>query len=98
MHCSCIKNSIKVVTRLEYSVVVCHVVLLYSVDWTRLGISFIFLTENQLLTKLLSSVVYTQFSKYPQGHLAQVVRNATISPYYSFFRTVSGSIPMQVIQ
>ena len=31
---------------LEYSDVVCHVVLLYSVDWTKACISFIFLTVN----------------------------------------------------
>ena len=29
---------------LEYSDVICHVVLLYSVDWTKACISFIFLT------------------------------------------------------
>ena len=35
-----------VVTRLEYSDVTCHVVLLYSVNWTKIGISFIFPTVN----------------------------------------------------
>ena len=33
-------------TWLEYSDVVCHVVLLHSVDWTKACISFIFLTVN----------------------------------------------------
>ena len=31
---------------LEYSDVVCHVVLLYSVDWSKACISFIFLMVN----------------------------------------------------
>ena len=56
-----------VVTRLEYSDVTCQIVLFYSVDWTKAGISFIFpmvnlfrnytLTERGLygLIKLLSS-------------------------------------------
>ena len=38
--------SIIVVTRLEYSDVTCHVVLLYSVDWTKAGISFLVPTVN----------------------------------------------------
>ena len=33
-------------TWLEYSDVLCHVVMLYSVDWTKACISFIFLTVN----------------------------------------------------
>ena len=37
---------LKVVTRLENSDVTCHVMLLYSVDLTNAGISFIFLTTD----------------------------------------------------
>ena len=59
------KNAI-VVTRLEYSDVACHVVLLYSVDWTKACISFIFTTINLFATKLLPSVVWTLQSKIYQ--------------------------------
>ena len=40
------KKFVIVVTRLEYSDVTCHVVLLYSVNWTKIGSSFIFPTVN----------------------------------------------------
>ena len=40
----CFKDTGKI--WLEYSEVICHVVLLYSVDWTKACISFIFLTVN----------------------------------------------------
>ena len=37
----------------------------------------------------------TQFSKYPQGYIAQVVRKATINPYFSLFWYSQWFKPMQ---
>ena len=47
-----------VVTRLEFSDVVNHVVLFYSVGWTKAGIFIIILLDNYFLTKLLPIVAY----------------------------------------